>query len=382
MRYPTDHNYALGKCIKTTVHPHCSTTLTGNLKVSDFNFSSKKLLTIKMLSRFQNFAFALLLTATGLRATQVLSANQCNSNSSTQAATISLSVSNGGGNSQETFSFVELKPELLLQVKTLLQQESVRQEYLGETAQHAANSCNEIHKLKPCKDSDTYWVKTEQGVEQQYCNFDTPPAEWRLLINVDMKFNDTCPEGLELVNPTHTNNKRLCKGYNITLPTGGVPYNLVKGRVIGYQFSTTNAFGVRPADINGAYVDGISITHGRTPRHHIWTYAAGYHNNAGRHACPCTNPSITSIIPDFVGNDYYCDIAPHGRNHRRLYLENALWDGKGCASTTTCCDNPNLPWFENKLPHSTSDDIDLRILTDEGRHNEDIYVEVIQIFVK
>ena len=58
-------------------------------------------------------------------------------------------------------------------------------------------------------------------------------------------------------------------------------YSKVCGKVIGYQFGTTDAFtdpfsNIRSdVSINGSYVDGVSITHGTMPRNHIWSFASG-----------------------------------------------------------------------------------------------------------
>ena len=44
----------------------------------------------------------------------------------------------------------------------------------------------------------------------------------------------------------------------------GIEYSQVCGKIIGYQDETPDAFGQpsRPASIDGAYVEGISLTHG------------------------------------------------------------------------------------------------------------------------
>ena len=67
-----------------------------------------------------------------------------------------------------------------------------------------------------------------------------------------------------------TSSRGRCPG---TLYPVSRQYGRVCGRVIGYQFGSTDAFHSRLSNIDQAYVDGISITHGR-PRNHIWTYAA------------------------------------------------------------------------------------------------------------
>ena len=61
--------------------------------------------------------------------------------------------------------------------------------------------------------------------------------------------------------------------------TFGVNFTKVCGRAVGYQQYSTNGFHlVNP--INDPYVDGLSITY-NTPRHYLWTYAAGEAESGG-----------------------------------------------------------------------------------------------------
>ncbi len=78
---------------------------------------------------------------------------------------------------------------------------------------------------------------------------------------------------------------------------GGFSYDRICGRIIGYQKGTDDAFnyhnGVFQArDLNMAYVDGVSLTHGTAgSRQHIWTFAAGLselEQQVGL-TCNCTN---------------------------------------------------------------------------------------------
>ena len=92
------------------------------------------------------------------------------------------------------------------------------------------------------------------------------------------------------------------------LHTIGLDYSHVCGELRGYQLGTPDAFGHYNIDkgrtIDDAYVDGVSITYGRSPRKHIWTYAVGV--NLGHHpinACPCSKNS-TAIVPPFIGSDH------------------------------------------------------------------------------
>ena len=61
---------------------------------------------------------------------------------------------------------------------------------------------------------------------------------------------------------------------SVMLSTSGVEYTKVCGKIISYQVSSTGAFRTSCSDIDGSYVDGVSLTHGNTPRNHIWTLAA------------------------------------------------------------------------------------------------------------
>ena len=144
---------------------------------------------------------------------------------------------------------------------------------------------------------------------------------WRLVAFVNMTDTSySCPTGLSLTSYP----KRTCGRSHMgdhacsstTFDVGGLPYSQVCGRIKGYQLGYTYAFwwyvnrDYRGYDIDGQYVDGVSLTHGRSgSREHIWTFAAGlYEQEPGNHnlRCPC-DKSITNYISTFVGVDYFCE---------------------------------------------------------------------------
>ena len=103
------------------------------------------------------------------------------------------------------------------------------------------------------------------------------------------------------LNLSYTNPIRLCgrrTDYgcdSVTFTIHGVQYKQVCGRVRGYQFGSPDAFDEvhgncpAPCTIDKPYVDGVSITHGDSPRKHIWTYSAGvYENITSTASCPCS----------------------------------------------------------------------------------------------
>jgi hypothetical protein len=112
-------------------------------------------------------------------------------------------------------------------------------------------------------------------------------------------------------------------------------YSMVCGRAIGYQFGSPSAFerGVTEGrTIDAAYVEGVSITHGRSPRQHIWSYAAGsseQRNSQGcsDSKCPCNGGYEP---PSYVGNNYYCESAYEGICYAIIFFpDDPLWDGHG-----------------------------------------------------
>ena len=163
-------------------------------------------------------------------------------------------------------------------------------------------------------------------------------------------------------------------------------YSKVCGRVIGYQKGSPH--GVFPMkEIAEIYVDGVSITHGKNPRQHIWTYIAGLTENSTlyrRRNCHCSDMKLGRIPPFFVGNNSYCESANPSNNLNNpgyLYSNDKLWDGQQCEGT--CCNGTSTPpWFNVDLPNPTSDDIEVRICGKYGSEIEDFPIEVMDIYIQ
>ena len=109
-----------------------------------------------------------------------------------------------------------------------------------------------------------------------------PLLGWMQVAKLDMiNSSHQCPPNTTL---RIYQSKRLCgKG---TTGTGcistmfsvcGIKYNQVCGKIIIYQDKTPDAFfpaSTRQLTIDQSYVDGISLTHGHSPRKYIWTFAS------------------------------------------------------------------------------------------------------------
>ena len=187
------------------------------------------------------------------------------------------------------------------------------------------------------------------------------------------------------------NSKRLCgtgingKGCSsTTFDLYGIEYRQICGKIIGYQDETPDAFGHTGRSKS---VDGISLTHGRNPRKHIWTFAAALDEVGNRFPNfnrPCTNRTLASSAtqpPSFVKNDYFCDTASEGEFRYIFYGDDPLWDGAGCGPTNDCYTLNNPPWFLKQLPFATVDDIEMRFCR-ASFVDEDTPVESVEIYVQ
>ena len=223
------------------------------------------------------------------------------------------------------------------------------------------------------------------------------------VVDLDMTdSNQSCPDGFRLVSrtapPLRTCGRPGPAGCeSTTFPTHGIEYSRVCGRVIAYQDRTPDGFFPyatgRVTDIDDHYVAGVSLTHGQSPRQHIWTFAAtpdelqaysDSNGNASTFSCPCIRPDrvFDAELPPFVGQDYFCDSGnPNYGLRFDFFPDDPLWDGEGCGYVSTCCEFNNPPWFCKQLPQPTTDDIELRLCEDQGINDEDTPIEMVEIYV-
>lgn len=177
---------------------------------------------------------------------------------------------------------------------------------------------------------------------------------------------------------------------SVKFPSIGVSYSKVCGRVVGYQYASTDAVDVRfigPEiynDIDSYYADVVSITRG-FPRQHLWSYLGGVSEaiyDAGN--CPCNNPpGATQLVRPFMGNDYYCESGNPGAWTFKLYPDDPLWNGMECGpQESACCAVPGQPWFHRTFNTTSTEQIELRVCADEDTTYDDLPVSFYEIFVK
>ena len=163
--------------------------------------------------------------------------------------------------------------------------------------------------------------------------------------------------------------------------------------MIAYQEGSTDAFWQYYLDqtltLDDNYIDGYSITVGY-PRTHVWSFVSAHtEGGAGGNtefACPCarTDVETISIVPPFVGDDYFCESGASGTWSvpNTFYVNDPLWDGKGCPATSECCVLNNPPWFCKELENEFRNDIEVRYCGDEHLDNEEVPLELIELYVQ
>ena len=258
----------------------------------------------------------------------------------------------------------------------------------NETGQTEYKSCGDANLFG--LPSGTYTIRPSGGSPVTvYCDMDREECGgggWTRVASYT--YNDpniSCPtnwtqitdpfRGCALTGAVKTNN---CAS---TLFSTLTEFNQVCGEVFAIQQSHPAAFYYED-NIDSDYVEGVSITHG-TPRQHIWTFAAypSDDSTTPSYLCPCSRPSqIVPPPPSFVGSNYFCDTAAETRQDG-WHLDDPLWDGKGCPSTSTCCSFNNPPWFIATLPQHTSDDIEVRIC-ERSDGDDDTAIILLNLYVR
>ena len=254
-------------------------------------------------------------------------------------------------------------------------------------------SCNQLKSQYPISPSGYYVLASANGsaTYTAYCNMGLlcgSGGGWTRLAYLDMSdSSQNCPSGLQYYSSAglRTCGKKNTTGAtcdSVQFSSNGISYSQVCGRVVGYQYGTPDAVHPPTQNIDSVYLDGVSITHGGSPRQHIWSLLVGVHSNKSYFDnCPCAggdNPQ------SFIGNDYYCESAnPTDSWDPVFYSTDPLWDGKGCdAAEAGCCSDSRLPWFNKTLNATTTDYLEMRVCVDQGTHTEDIKLTFYELYVK
>ncbi len=220
-----------------------------------------------------------------------------------------------------------------------------------------------------------------------------PGQGWIKVVDFDLKANqnDSCPGDWEKhpsqnfcthsssINPT-------CESANFS--TNNTAYSRVCGRMRGYQIGKTSGFqpyvsNMRP-NLDGTYLDGVSITHGN-PRVHIWSFVSGETSSSSDTNCPeCICPCVDDTgvtLPSYLNGNFSCNSGSAGNTILQdVYGDNPLWDGEGCEPGNECCAQSRF--FATDLGGHTCDDLELRLCVSGDLRGANVGIDQIEIYVK
>ena len=257
---------------------------------------------------------------------------------------------------------------------------------------HSLSSCEKIKAFMPASTSGYYNITDSSGQNHHvYCKMEEmcgSDSGWTRVAFLNMSDPQAeCPNGFRRY---ERNGVRACgrpvspsgSCVSTTYSSYNINYSRVCGRLVGYQFGSTDGAQYTGAN-EVACDDSITLTHGN-PRKHIWSLLSGLYNSFGPSKCPCGYSLPQHTIPSFIGSDYFCEAAAVFRYNNILYTDDPLWDGKKCGnSEKNCCSSSmSLPWFNKTLDYNSSEDIELRLCCDDGTADEDIPFSLVEIYVK
>ena len=260
-------------------------------------------------------------------------------------------------------------------------------------------SCLDLPSDSP---SGYYWLQTssDQEAQERYCNVRDSsrpgncgdPTTWTRVAFLNMSDPaHSCPEGWSYSSSPvrtcrrerSTPNSCTSLQLNVSLTT----YSQVCGRIRAYHHGASDGFNINAANIEGAYLDGLSLTHGAVnSRQHVWSFVSAIGEVGEFYStdlCPCSNGNTWPYSLPFNSSNYFCDTGNHNSmwSDSETYYNDPLWDGQGCGLQSTCCRENTAPWFRAILPAPTSDDLELRTC-----HfyiaGYDTLVELIEIYVQ
>ena len=277
----------------------------------------------------------------------------------------------------------------------------------GSSANRPATSCGLILDCNPFAPSGYYWItngarpQLRIPIHYVYCYMEADKCGVRGVMRVahiDMRNTSVnCP--VPLTQNQLDSGERVCGSTNtgrtscdsVIFPTHHLRYQHVCGRAAGFSYYHPCTFYYYKRGgqntIDHAYVSGLSITYGpQNGRNHIWTYVGWFQESESHNCnCPCAaNPGASS--PPFVGQDLYCESAtryppPHPPSPQSWYTNNTLWDGEGCYSGSSCCDNPLAPWFRRTLKEKTTEDIEVRWCNGQWHIYERLGIELLELYI-
>ena len=226
-----------------------------------------------------------------------------------------------------------------------------------------ASSCEEYYSQRGFISPGYYLLKLANGsISRVYCHMTLTSSNvtggWMRVAKQRLDGEPQCFPGFSLSGNQCRRKKEERGCSRVLFSALGLQYSFVFGRILAYGEGSPDGFHSHENNISAIYVDGISLTQGvGNARRHIYTFAAagstGYFRSTTR---ACEQGAQT-----FVNSNFAC-----------LKLRN----DNSCPSSSNCS-----PSFSRSLDTQTSEDLEMRVCRNQDRNDEDILLQVVELYI-
>ena len=241
------------------------------------------------------------------------------------------------------------------------------------------DSCDAVINLYLPFDYGLYRIKSSNSsfdiVNCTFHSCNRVKGYWRTVAYMNTNDNNfaECPPGMIRENDTLScKYKYFNPGCtSVRYETGTIPYSRICGKVHARYSGSPDAFqsfgGARNENttLEDNYLDGVSLTYGRNPRTHIWSFAVSVNARSG--GCAICDQER----PRFIGMDFSCELVRQCPTNT-VCNSDILWNGGQCVGEDS---------FYKELSLPTTQDIELRLCRGQHRHDEDILITFVELFV-
>ena len=258
---------------------------------------------------------------------------------------------------------------------------------IPSSSESCPNNLDITDDLNQLKSRVNEIINREVAFLQQFVPNGCPGIGWRKVVDINAT---SCPSGWERGNRTNIQTCEIPKEMDCISTTFAITppaqYSDVCGRARGYQIGPTAAFSryLDNNNIEGNYLDGISITHG-APRTHIWSFAVGCNAAGSRFTCPCSNSTGESdqkVLASHVQDNYFCDSGTGSDTcpNNGVFLPDSLWHDAACLPDGCCRESP---YFYRKLDMPTCDGLEVRLCHDQNVGiDSNVTLDLLELYVR
>ncbi|MBX3231435.1 MAG: hypothetical protein KIT84_10855 [Labilithrix sp.] len=248
----------------------------------------------------------------------------------------------------------------------------------GSVDPSSATSCADILRANPSAESGAFTI----GARTLHCEMSLAGGGWTRAIDLDAA-RDGCPSAWRFDAEPGGCRRATNQVDGVVFDAPLSSFTEVLLSAVGRQRASPDAF--HSDDLDRAYMDGVSVTttiDGK--RAHVFSFAVGLTEDATiepENHCPCDKGARTPA--SFVGANFLCDTAvTTGYPEEVWQTTKDLWaqDARGADCTKAVAPGPRLSTV--KLPSASAGPLEVRLMADQPRSNEDVALKRLVVYVR